>query len=69
MMQYSVYSRHCSSTENAQTHIKRMSIVVPDEGEIRFLLVTDNQYERILTFQGKKRIKEKLQTPKQLQLF
>lgn len=69
MMQYSVYTRHCSSAENAQTHIRKMSTVVPDEGEVRFLIVTDNQFERILTYQGKKMVKEDAPAPTQLQLF
>ena len=69
MMQYSVYTRHCSSAENAQSHIRKMSIVVPDEGEVRFMLVTDNQYERTLTFRGKKMVKDEVPTPTQLQLF
>ena len=40
MMQYSVYSRHCSSIENARSHMDRMSALVPDEGEVSFLLIT-----------------------------
>ena len=69
MMQYSVYVRHCSSAENAQTHIRKMSIAIPDEGEIRFLLITDTQYERTLTYRGKKMVKDEVHKPTQLQLF
>ena len=35
MMQYSVYQRHCASTENAEAHIQRMRKPPPDEGEVR----------------------------------
>ncbi len=69
MMQYSVYARHCSSSENAEGHIKKMALVVPNEGEIRFLVVTDNQYGRIVTILGKKRVKSHEPAPAQLQLF
>jgi CRISPR-associated protein Cas2 len=29
MMQYSVYSRHCASIDNAEVHVKRMGDHVP----------------------------------------
>ncbi len=46
MMQYSVYTRHCASIENAEIHIKRMGDVVPAEGEVRFLAITDRQFDQ-----------------------
>lgn len=55
MMQYSVYSRHCASIENAQVHVDRMGAKVPDAGEVRFLTITDNQFSRIQVHVGKKR--------------
>ena len=55
MMQYSVYSRHCASIENAEVHEKRMGDAVPAEGEVRFLTITDKQFSRIKVFAGKKR--------------
>lgn len=68
MMQYSVYQRHCASLENAQVHIDRMGTVVPPQGEVRFLLITDHQYGKILTFRGKKRAPAPA-SPAQLELF
>lgn len=55
MMQYSVYSRHCASIENAEVHVKRMGALVPAAGEVRFLTITDKQFGRIKTFMGKRR--------------
>lgn len=69
MMQYSVYVRHCNSLENAQLHIRRISHMVPDEGEVRFLLITDRQYEKMIVFLGKKIVKRDQPEPAQLQLF
>ena len=69
MMQYSVYIRHCTSLENAQVHIGRMSLLVPEEGEVRFLTITDYQYGRIKTFLGKKSVVKDEPEPTQLQLF
>lgn len=68
MMQYSVYQRHCASWENAQVHIQRMGAAVPLEGEVRFLVITDHQFGKIITFWGKKR-KEPEKSPTQLEFF
>ena len=57
MMQYSVYSRHCASTENAEVHIARMGTCLPAAGEVRFLTITDKQFGRIKVFWGKMRQK------------
>ncbi|MFN7746157.1 MAG: CRISPR-associated endonuclease Cas2 [Hyphomonadaceae bacterium] len=68
MMQYSVYSRHCASIENAETHMTRMGALVPAAGEVRFLAITDRQFGRIRVFTGKKRM-QMPPPPAQLELF
>ncbi|MEO5374828.1 MAG: CRISPR-associated endonuclease Cas2 [Alphaproteobacteria bacterium] len=68
MMQFSVYSRHCASIENADVHIARMSGKLPPQGEVRFLTITDRQFSRIKTFWGKNRQKSP-PSPSQLELF
>ena len=68
MMQYSVYQRHCASLENAHVHMHRMGAEVPPRGEVRFLIITDHQFGKILTFRGKKRAPEP-QQPTQLEFF
>ena len=68
MMQYSVYSRHCASIENAEVHVKRMGNVVPAAGEVRFLTITDKQFERIKVYVGKERQKVP-PPPSQLEFF
>lgn len=68
MMQYSVYARHCASIENSDVHTQRMGRVVPDEGEVRFLTITDRQYGRIQVFTGKKR-QPTAPSPSQLEFF
>ncbi len=68
MLQFSVYSRHCSSEENAAVHAQRVRCRVPPEGEVRLLIVTDRQFERMRVFCGKtERNPEK--PPAQLTLF
>jgi CRISPR-associated protein Cas2 len=68
MMQYSVYSRHCASIENADVHVRRMGGAVPDAGEVRFMVITDKQFGRIQVFVGKKR-QPGAKSPSQLELF
>jgi CRISPR-associated protein Cas2 len=68
MLQYSVYIRHCASEENADVHEKRVEGVLPDDGEVRLLRITDKQYGRMRTFWGKMR-KPMPPAPRQLELF
>jgi CRISPR-associated protein Cas2 len=68
MMQYSVYTRHCASIENAEVHEKRMGNLVPAAGEVRFLTITDKQFSRIKVFAGKKR-QNISPPPSQLEFF
>jgi len=68
MMQYSVYSRHCASNENAEVHMARMGKKLPSAGEVRFLAITDRQFGRIRVFAGRKRQPTPL-SPTQLELF
>ncbi|TPQ46991.1 CRISPR-associated endonuclease Cas2 [Prosthecomicrobium hirschii] len=68
MMQYSVYTRHCASIENAEVHIGRMGSRLPAAGEVRFLTITDKQFARIKVFVGRKRAPTP-KTPSQLELF
>jgi CRISPR-associated protein Cas2 len=68
MMQFSVYSRHCASIENADVHVVRMGERLPSAGEVRFLTITDRQFSRIKVFWGRKRAKTPT-SPAQLELF
>jgi CRISPR-associated protein Cas2 len=68
MMQYSVYTRHCASIENAEGHVRRMGDRVPPAGEVRFLTITDNQFSRIKVYVGRKRQKVP-PPPSQLEFF
>jgi len=68
MMQYSIYSRHCASIENAEVHLTRMGDSVPAAGEVRFLTITDKQFGRIKVYAGKKRQKTP-PSPSQLEFF
>lgn len=67
-IQYSVYARDCPSRENARVHVARVEQAVPEEGEVRVLLVTDKQFERMEVFWGKSARPPEKPSP-QLSLF
>lgn len=68
MHQFSVYIRHCASNEAATVHIKRIKNMVPDEGLVSIIKVTDKQFGDTIQFVGRKR-KPPPPTPLQLELF
>lgn len=68
MLQYSVYTRHCPSEENAAVHEERIKSFLPPDGEVRILTVTDKQFERMRTFYGKTRV-ESEKAPEQISFF
>ncbi len=68
MMQYSVYIRHCASQENADVHIQRIEHHIPPDGEVRVVVLTDKQFERMRVFWGKRR-QQPPEPPRQLELF
>lgn len=68
MFQFSIYTRHCPSAENADVHIQRVKKSLPEYGEVGILCITDKQFAGIELFYGKK---EKTLSPpsQQLELF
>lgn len=68
MFQFSIYLRHCASRENAQVHINRVKNMLPPNGHIGILCVTDKQFGKMELFISRK--KEEVKTPyQQLELF
>lgn len=68
MMQYSVYIRHCASSESADAHEKRVKRLLPPLGMVSVLRITDKQFGKILNYWGKKEAPKEPQ-PTQLELF
>ena len=68
MMQYSVYIRHCASSESADVHQRRIENNVPNAGQVSILRITDKQYGNIINFWGKT-TKPMAPAPQQLELF
>jgi CRISPR-associated protein Cas2 len=68
MLQYSIYTRHCSSRENADVHIKRVKSFLPPEGEVIIFEITDKQFGMMEFFRNHQK-QPKPDTPQQLELF
>jgi CRISPR-associated protein Cas2 len=68
MMQFSVYVRHCASSESADVHEKRIFNLLPPLGKVSLLRITDKQFGNICNFWGSIEA-PKPEQPKQLELF
>ncbi len=68
MLQYSVYVRHCASGENATVHIGRVEGIIPEQGVVSILTITDKQYSSMTTFWGQERQPDS-KPPSQLEMF
>lgn len=68
MFQFSIYTRHCASRENAQVHINRVEMLLPPYGTVCIMTITDKQFGEIHIFRGQK--PKKPNAPgQQLELF
>jgi CRISPR-associated protein Cas2 len=68
MMQYSIYVRHCNSSENANVHIKRVKSYLAPKGEIIIFTLTDKQFGMMEFFKGRT-VEARPDTPQQLEMF
>lgn len=68
MMQYSVYMRHCASSESVDVHETRIKKLLPPFGKVSILRITDKQFGNIMNFWGIALV-PKEPPPMQLELF
>ena len=68
MFQFSIYVRHCPSRENADVHIKRVKLNLPQYGKVCIFKITDKQFAEIELFEC---MEKKTRNPivQQLELF
>lgn len=55
MLQFSVYARHCATEESSESIRASVRVVLPSEGQVRLLGVTDRQFGKMEVFFGQKR--------------
>lgn len=68
MLQYSVYARYSTSRENSETYAKRIKKMIPEEGQVRLVSITDKQFGDMEVYYGRIRNKPE-EPPEQLLLF
>ncbi len=60
MLQWSVYSRLCKGLDVIEKHQKRLQNMMPTEGSIRTLVVTEKQYATMGVLLGKLKKEEEI---------
>ncbi|MGV6857362.1 MAG: CRISPR-associated endonuclease Cas2 [bacterium] len=68
MTQFSIYMRFCTSTKQTETLCKKIESQLPPGGKVNILIITDKQYERILSYESGSK-KESQKSPEQYDLF
>lgn len=68
LFQFSIYIRHCPSRENAEVHIQRTKNILPKEGKVAIMCITDKQFGAIEIFYARNK-EEPPPTWQQLELF
>lgn len=68
MLQFSVYARHCGSEDSAEGVRRDVRTVLPPDGQVRLLAVTDRQFGKMEVYFGKKRRRTE-EPPAQFMLF
>lgn len=68
MFQFSMYVRHSASSENADVHKRRVKNLLPEQGKVGILQITDKQFGQMEIFFGAKP-QELPDVPQQLELF
>lgn len=68
MFQFSIYTRFCASRENAQTHIRRVKNLLPKNGMVGILTITDKQFGAMEIYFGRKPVPTE-PPAQQLELF
>ena len=68
MSQFSVYLRFCTSQAQVDSLCRAVAKTLPKAGKVHILQFTDKQYERVITYRGRRRRPPKT-PPGQLALF
>jgi len=68
MLQYSIYAKFFPSMDASKSSISAIKTMLPPEGEVRLLFVTDKQFGKMEVFYGKTP-KQPERPPPQMLLF
>lgn len=58
MMQFSVYYKVLNNREAALKHVNKLEKIVPKEGQVRVMIITEKQYANMFIIAGEKSVTE-----------
>ena len=61
-LQYSVYSKLCINKDAAITASRRLKRIAPSDGDIRYMIITEQQYQNIINVNNTYSLLEKITT-------
>lgn len=67
MMQFSVYIKRCKDQSQIERLAIELSKIVPDNGKVDMVIITDKQYENVVTYYGRQKVWR--ENPANLTLF
>lgn len=68
MFQFSIYTRCCSSRENAEVHRERVKQLLPSDGFVAIICLTDKQFGMMHLYRSASKVTGP-EVPKQLEIF
>lgn len=61
-IQYSIYSKLCINKDSAITASKKLKRIVPDSGDVRYMIITEQQYQNIVNINETYSLQEQITT-------
>ena len=61
-LQYSIYSKLCINKDSAMTASKKLTKFAPPKGDIRYMVITEQQYQNIVNLNETYSLQEKITT-------
>lgn len=60
MVQFSIYSKICIHHEIANRAVRKLKLVTPKVGDVRYMVVSENQYQKLYSINNKYSLQEKI---------
>lgn len=61
-LQFSVYSKLCINKDSAITASKKIKRIAPDKGDIRYMIITESQFQNMININETYSLQEKITT-------
>lgn len=61
-IQYSLFCKLCINADSAQTEVKRVKENTPEQGDVRLLIISEGQFQKIIDINEKHSLQESITT-------